>query len=113
MIRRPPRSTLFPYTTLFRSQIERCLIVRSMFGIYPERHIILAFKFMGKKRFRRKNETVYESRRLMEYYKVADIVTGMKTLPIVKCTYDGKTYAIFRNKTMPLELPDYNMPFEK
>src|SRR3712207_8172559 len=57
MIRRPPRSTLFPYTTLFRSQIERCLIVRKMFGIYPERHIILAFKFMGKKRFRRKNET--------------------------------------------------------
>src|SRR2546429_4268251 len=24
MIRRPPRSTLFPYTTLFRSRIERC-----------------------------------------------------------------------------------------
>src|SRR2546429_4033450 len=26
MIRRPPRSTLFPYTTLFRSQIGRCII---------------------------------------------------------------------------------------
>src|SRR5258707_10833986 len=25
MIRRPPRSTLFPYTTLFRSLPERCL----------------------------------------------------------------------------------------
>src|SRR5258708_30726704 len=25
MIRRPPRSTLFPYTTLFRSVIPRCL----------------------------------------------------------------------------------------
>src|SRR5256885_11095918 len=24
MIRRPPRSTLFPYTTLFRSGIRRC-----------------------------------------------------------------------------------------
>src|SRR5256885_6887636 len=24
MIRRPPRSTLFPYTTLFRSEIESC-----------------------------------------------------------------------------------------
>src|SRR5258706_16218083 len=24
MIRRPPRSTLFPYTTLFRSHIRRC-----------------------------------------------------------------------------------------
>jgi hypothetical protein len=94
-------------------QIERCLIVRNMFGIYPERHIILAFKFMSKKRFRRKNETVYESRRLIEYYKVADIVAGMKALPIIKCTYDGKTYAIFRNKTVPLDLPDYSMPFHK
>jgi Holliday junction resolvase len=84
-----------------------------MFGIYPERHIVLAFKFMGKKRFRRKNETVYESRRLMEYYKVADIVVGMKSLPIIKCTYDGKTYAIFRNKTVRLDLPDYSMPFHK
>src|SRR5260370_15831018 len=26
MIRRPPRSTLFPYTTLFRSKIEQWLI---------------------------------------------------------------------------------------
>src|SRR3712207_8025849 len=24
MIRRPPRSTLFPYTTLFRSRADRC-----------------------------------------------------------------------------------------
>src|SRR2546426_5888783 len=27
MIRRPPRSTLFPYTTLFRSQARRGLVV--------------------------------------------------------------------------------------
>src|SRR5438445_4108571 len=26
MIRRPPRSTLFPYTTLFRSPRDRCLV---------------------------------------------------------------------------------------
>jgi Holliday junction resolvase len=94
-------------------QIDRCLMVRNMFAIYPERHIILAFKFMGKKRFRRKNETVYQSRRLMEYYKVADIVVGMKPLPIIKCTYDGKTYAIFPNKTRRLDLPEYSMPFYK
>src|SRR2546430_11458564 len=25
MIRRPPRSTLFPYTTLFRSEVERMI----------------------------------------------------------------------------------------
>src|SRR2546430_15035454 len=30
MIRRPPRSTLFPYTTLFRS-LPACLVVREQF----------------------------------------------------------------------------------
>src|SRR5258707_1771883 len=39
MIRRPPRSTLFPYTTLFRSQLPRWIIS-------SPRH------FAGLKRFR-------------------------------------------------------------
>src|SRR2546422_8210924 len=30
MIRRPPRSTLFPYTTLFRSRAERSLHARQL-----------------------------------------------------------------------------------
>src|SRR3712207_7826974 len=35
MIRRPPRSTLFPYTTLFRSQFERdgFLVLESIFSM--------------------------------------------------------------------------------
>src|SRR2546422_6387187 len=33
MIRRPPRSTLFPYTTLFRSAPERRSLVKHL--IYP------------------------------------------------------------------------------
>src|SRR5256885_12327297 len=38
MIRRPPRSTLFPYTTLFRSSVKRefdvigCELLRDIFG---------------------------------------------------------------------------------
>src|SRR2546422_6115232 len=40
MIRRPPRSTLFPYTTLFRSwpyvRRERPLIVVSLLALYAE-----------------------------------------------------------------------------
>lgn len=96
-----------------QDQIERCLLIRNMFGIYPHRHIILAFKFMSKKRFRRRNKTVYESRKLLEYYKVADIVADMDTVPIIKCTYDGKTYAIQNNKTVALDLQDYLMPFQK
>src|SRR2546422_6784759 len=37
MIRRPPRSTLFPYTTLFRSQIHRLRhIIRKLSHHLPE-----------------------------------------------------------------------------
>src|SRR5439155_19281715 len=39
MIRRPPRSTLFPYTTLFRSGPGRCARVgaRALITGYPDR----------------------------------------------------------------------------
>src|SRR2546422_1567628 len=33
MIRRPPRSTLFPYTTLFRSRVERLTGQRALFAL--------------------------------------------------------------------------------
>src|SRR2546430_10223559 len=38
MIRRPPRSTLFPYTTLFRSQIEIAplVVARRLRALEPE-----------------------------------------------------------------------------
>src|SRR2546427_2402200 len=41
MIRRPPRSTLFPYTTLFRSKIEEAEFHDKLRGLYetdPERY---------------------------------------------------------------------------
>src|SRR2546430_12699953 len=42
MIRRPPRSTLFPYTTLFRSddEIDRLLDVNVKGPLYAARHAI-------------------------------------------------------------------------
>src|SRR2546422_10898535 len=33
MIRRPPRSTLFPYTTLFRSRAPRLFALRAHFSV--------------------------------------------------------------------------------
>src|SRR3712207_7552994 len=33
MIRRPPRSTLFPYTTLFRSPLRRGVASRALVGL--------------------------------------------------------------------------------
>src|SRR3989442_2004061 len=47
MIRRPPRSTLFPYTTLFRSQVDgfrrilRIRIERMLAGVQNHQHIHL------------------------------------------------------------------------
>ena len=97
-----------------QDQLMRCIVIRNMFGIYPERHIVLAFKFMSKKRFRRKNQTVYETRKLLEYYKVADMIEKMKSLPVIKCTYDGRTYALYKNgRMLSLDLPDYAMPFQR
>src|SRR2546426_2617547 len=45
MIRRPPRSTLFPYTTLFRSRAERGderarRVERNHFAMVHDRHAI-------------------------------------------------------------------------
>src|SRR5262245_65221710 len=44
MIRRPPRSTLFPYTTLFRSQVLRLGVVMAAVArhhVVPEQHRVL------------------------------------------------------------------------
>src|SRR3712207_8313307 len=35
MIRRPPRSTLFPYTTLFRSEAVVIALIAIVFGLSP------------------------------------------------------------------------------
>src|SRR2546427_3503776 len=40
MIRRPPRSTLFPYTTLFRSGVVG-VVATGLDVVYPRRHVVL------------------------------------------------------------------------
>ena len=96
-----------------QDQIKRSLLIRNMFSFYTTRHFILAFKFMRKKRLKRKGRIVYEHRKLIEYYKVADKFDAMNDIPIVKCTYDGKTFAIQGKKSVKLNLPDYEMPFQR
>src|SRR2546430_10153283 len=36
MIRRPPRSTLFPYTTLFRSTVQINPATKPFLGLFPD-----------------------------------------------------------------------------
>ena len=92
-------------------QLERCAVVRDMFAVYSRRHIILAFKFMSKKRFRRKNETVYEQRKLVEYYKLADSICKGPPFPVAKCTYQGKTFILSDVGSIEVDLPEFEMPF--
>lgn len=92
-------------------QIQRCLLIRDMFSHYKTKHVILAFKFMRKKRFTRKKQVVYEKRRLIEYYKIADRLDRLGGVPVVKCTYGGKTYVMCNGKFIKKNLPNYDMPF--
>src|SRR5688572_33283438 len=58
MIRRPPRSTLFPYTTLFRSLVLVCIFTYCISYVYA---ITLAFQVeTGKARVMRSEEHTSE-----------------------------------------------------
>jgi Holliday junction resolvase len=92
-------------------QIQRCFQIRDMFQVYKTAHVILAFKFMQKKRIREEGKTIYIHRKLLEYYKIADKYSRMKALPIIKCTYDGRTYEIRNSQAKRCNLKDYIMPF--
>src|SRR3712207_9307404 len=48
MIRRPPRSTLFPYTTLFRSTVRALLSARLDRLSRPERDVLQRAAVVGK-----------------------------------------------------------------
>jgi len=92
-------------------QIQRCFQLRNMFKVYKTTHVILAFKFMQKKRIRDEGKTAYRHRKLQEYYKIADKYSKMKNLPVIKCTYDGRTYELMNSHTRRCIMKDYVMPF--
>src|SRR2546430_11866702 len=48
MIRRPPRSTLFPYTTLFRSPIKAMTIEGTLTGTLAQAREVIALARSGK-----------------------------------------------------------------
>jgi Holliday junction resolvase len=92
-------------------QIQRCFQIRDMFQVYKTAHVILAFKFMQKRRIREEGKTLYIHRKLQEYYKIADKYSRVNPVPIIKCTYDGRTYELRNFQTKRCNLKDYIMPF--
>lgn len=94
-----------------QDQIQRCILIQNMFGYYKRRYTIFAFKFMKKKRYVRKGQTVYEPRKLVEYYKSIEKVGNIEDISMIKCTYDGKTYELRNERFIESNLPEFPMPF--
>ncbi|MCD6511470.1 MAG: resolvase [Thaumarchaeota archaeon] len=94
-----------------REQIERCMRFSNSFRLYPKRYVVLAFKFMSKKRV---GKGKYERRERREYFKLFDkkLKKGERA-PDVICTYSGKTYALSKGRRVELDIPDFKMPFQK
>src|SRR2546422_11715983 len=63
MIRRPPRSTLFPYTTLFRSGVQRRHRGQPRLGDLDERRLELTLVRSGQREFKSAFEKVSEDRK--------------------------------------------------
>src|SRR6202158_6473546 len=77
MIRRPPRSTLFPYTTLFRSNdTERCAIDRS-----KDSH--LTSGTLSANARDRKSTRLNSS-----HHSISYAVFWLKKKQYIKCTFD-------------------------
>lgn len=93
-----------------QDQILRCYKITKMFEVYRERHIILAFKFMRIKRQMVGGETKYVPRKTKEYYKIVKFKKMPKIFPIIKCNYDGDTYAIYNTKIKKVKLKNFQMP---
>src|SRR5438874_2877525 len=69
MIRRPPRSTLFPYTTLFRSLPIVCFHASKSWRLFYGSFLL---PFRSEERFSRNAETDLVCRLLLEKKKIDD-----------------------------------------
>src|SRR5258708_29653645 len=73
MIRRPPRSTLFPYTTLFRSPVTggtsglRAIPGISVFGLRPQGQIQHYYLLLAALALDRKSTRLNSSHQIISY----------------------------------------------
>src|SRR2546430_5010261 len=90
MIRRPPRSTLFPYTTLFRSNFPRGFLVEKA---YPEDEVVITDQGRGQ-------EYIYEHRLGKRFQLEASARTALDGQPRA---FEGVTGALEYNLWHSLE----------
>src|SRR3712207_9256564 len=88
MIRRPPRSTLFPYTTLFRSETEQYL-VKEVQEVYKsqgvdinDKHIeLIARQMLKRLRIEQRGDTDYLPGQYVDRNEFLRAMEGVKGEP--------------------------------
>src|SRR2546430_5291432 len=81
MIRRPPRSTLFPYTTLFRSRIA--------YRIDPKQFEGRALLYLSKEKLASIRERIFDYQELMETF------AGDRKSTRLNSSHSQISYAVF------------------
>src|SRR5256885_6339616 len=89
MIRRPPRSTLFPYTTLFRSQVA--LMVELLRGHTPEHFSLLNKNAVREYRYVREGEATVAT----PFGKIASIIYRDRKSTRLNSSHLVISYAVF------------------
>src|SRR3712207_5307053 len=98
MIRRPPRSTLFPYTTLFRSDAEQVVDALVRYSRYPVPHALLVDVADTMDRFGRltlQNDPVHglvltsSDRAVLE-----EVIRSKRVAPMLGARIDGDTVVV-------------------
>src|SRR5437773_8390544 len=100
MIRRPPRSTLFPYTTLFRSKDTRDYLAAPLFRSKDTRDYLAEPLFRSgsagmprsEERFSRNAETDLVCRLLLEKKKKRNIINHLSKNNKYIRTYENVEY---------------------
>src|SRR5438034_6848972 len=99
MLRRPPRSTLFPYTTLFRSELRAdAWLLYDFRGINPAATRVLGIHGMGTRRFfvlDRKSTRLNSSHTVISY---AVFCLKKKKKEIIEYIISGALYTVHTNR---------------
>src|SRR5690554_7157442 len=83
MIRRPPRSTLFPYTTLFRSLAMTKLAVEQHMEAHPEVEVIVEETLYDE--IARKTETGFVAGTLQDACRSEEHTSELQSRPHLVC----------------------------
>src|SRR3712207_8390658 len=94
MIRRPPRSTLFPYTTLFRSLVHAADLRHGLMRLVDEADVVLGEVVEQAVRARPRRPPVEDPRVVLDARAEADLAEDRKSTRL-NSSHANISYAVF------------------